>query len=96
MLKIKDGVDLNKLEKYGFEWQPFTYLDEYIDEYRIDIAEDRRGSCVVLFVRNSSNNDYYDRVLQLEFCGDDNGNCGEDLLNDIIYDLIKDDLVEKV
>ena len=82
MLKIKDNVDLKELEKYGFEY------NKLLDEYVIDIAIDRRGACVELAIRR--------RYLKLDFIGDDTGGSGEDYLDDVIYDLIKADLVEKV
>ena len=81
MLKIKDNVDLKELEKYGFEY------NKLLDEYVIDIATDRRGACVELAIIR--------RYLKLDFCGDDTGNSGEDYLDDVIYDLIKDGLVIK-
>ena len=81
MLKIIDNLDLKELEKYGFEYH------KLLDEYVIDIATDRRGACVKLAIRK--------RYLKLDFNGDDTGGLGEDYLDDIIYDLIKDGLVEK-
>ena len=82
MLKIKESVDLKELEKFGFEYNGL------LNEYVIDIATDRRGACVELAIRR--------RYLLLNFIGDDTGNSGEDYLDDILYDLIKADMVEKV
>ena len=82
MLKIKDNVDLKELEKFGFEY------NDLLDEYVIDIATDRRGACVELAIRR--------RYLKLNFIGDDTGGSGEDYLDDILYDLIKADMVDKV
>ena len=82
MLKIKDNVDLKELEKFGFKY------NELLDEYVIDIATDRRGACVELAIRR--------RYLKLDFIGDDTGGSGEDYLDSVIYDLIKDGLVEKI
>ena len=82
MLKIKDSVDLKELEKFGFEYR------DWLDDYYIDIANDRRGAGVALNIVR--------RYLRLIFAGDDCGGCGEDYINDVIYDLIQDGLVEKV
>ena len=82
MLKIKSEIDLKELEKFGFKY------NELLDEYVIDIATDRRGACVELAIRR--------RYLKLDFIGDDTGGSGEDYLDSVIYDLIKDGLVEKV
>ena len=82
MLKIKDNVDLKELEKFGFEY------NDLLDEYVINIATDRRGACVELAIRR--------RYLKLNFIGDDTGGSGEDYLDDILYDLIKADMVDKV
>ena len=88
MLKIAEyntitgeKVELEELEKYGFEY------NELLDEYVIDIATDRRGACVELAIRR--------RYLKLDFIGDDTGGSGEDYLDCVIYDLIKDGLVIK-
>ena len=82
MLRIKKEVDLKELEKFGFKY------NELLDEYVIDIATDRRGACVELAIRR--------RYLKLDFIGDDTGGSGEDYLDSVIYDLIKDELVEKI
>jgi len=82
MLKIKDNVDLKELEKFGF-----TYLD-YNNTYIKDLGNDRRGAFCTLYIE--------DRILHIDFCGDDNGYSGNDILDDVIYDLIKEGLVEKV
>ena len=82
MLKIKDSVDLKELEKFGFKYS------SYNNSYMIDLGEDRRGACCTLYIEN--------RILYIDFGGDDNGYSGNDILNDVIYDLIKADMVEKV
>lgn len=82
MLKIRDNVDLKELEKFGFK-----YLS-YNNSYMIHLGEDRRGAFCTLYIE--------DRILYIDFAGDDNGYSGNDILNDVIYDLIKADLVEKV
>ena len=82
MLKIRDGIDLKELEKFGFKH------DNYDNSYRIDLGEDRRGAYCTLYIEN--------RILYIDFAGDDNGYSGSDILNDVIYDLIQADLVVKV
>ena len=82
MLKIKDDIDLKELLEFGFEY------NTYDNSYTIDLGEDRRGAYCTLYIEN--------RILYIDFCGDDNGYSGTDILNDVIYDLIKAGLVEKV
>lgn len=82
MLKIKDSVDLKELEKFGFIY------NKYDNSYMINLGEDRRGAFCNLYIEN--------RILYIVFAGDDNGYCGNDILNDVIYDLIQAGLVEKV
>ena len=83
MLKIKDSVDLKELEKYGFE------LNQW-NEYRKEICGGRRGQCFELIVFNGDNRTLYG------FAYGADGDVEEDYIDDILYDLIKDDLVEKV
>jgi len=83
MLKIKDNVDLKELEKYGFKLNEFN-------EYSKIICEGRRGQCFELIVFNGDN-----RILYGFACGAD-GDGEEDYIDDTLYDLIKDNLVEKV
>lgn len=82
MLKIKNEVDLKELEKYGFSY--LSYNNTYIK----DLGNDRRGAFCTLYIEN--------KILYIDFCGDDNGYSGNDILDDVLYDLIKADLVEKV
>lgn len=88
MLKIREyddngnKIDLKVLEKFGFKHQ------NYDNSYIINLGEDRRGAYCTLYVEN--------RILYINFAGDDNGYSGNDVLNDVIYDLIKANLVEKV
>ena len=73
MLKIRDGIDLKELEKYGFHKEKVYCEYVYTDE-NIDInAKDRTI-------------DTWDYLG----CTDLNR------YNDVLYDLIKDGLVEKV
>lgn len=82
MLKVKDNVDLKELEKYGFKY------NSYDNSYMIHLGEGRRGAFCTLYIEN--------KILYIDFAGDDNGYSGNDILNDVLYDLIKADLVEKV
>ena len=81
MLKIKEGIDLKELEKYGFGY------NTYLNVYTINIASDRRGAFVVIGK---------DKKIRIVFGGQDTGDVGENYIDDTLYDLIKDDLVEKV
>ena len=84
MLKIKDNVDLKELEKYGFEY------NEAKKEcfYRIDNSE------VLTITINSTS--IIHKTIRLYI--DDEYCCcwGGKYTFDLLYDLIKDGLVEKV
>ena len=80
MLKIKDNVDLKELEKYGFVKCNFGY------EKEIDMED----YTITIKIEKEFEeaimyiqNDYYDCDYTC-------------LIPSVIYDLIKDDLVEKV
>ena len=100
MLKIKDNVDLKELEKYGFEDSeisnivPLEYWSEdkdyhFDNTYFIFIASGRRGQDYYLLIDKKS------KILSIYATKPDgDGTCGE--ISDVIYDLIKADLVEKV
>lgn len=83
MLKIKDNVDLKELEKYGFELNKWN-------EYRKEICGGRRGQSFDLIVFNGDNKTLYG------FASGADGSGEEDYIDDTLYDLIKDGLVEKV
>lgn len=83
MLKIKDNVDLKELEKYGF------VLNQW-NEYRKEICGGRRGQGFDLIVFNGENKTLYG------FAYGADGDGEEDFINNTLYDLIKDGLVEKV
>lgn len=95
MLKIKDNVDLKELEKYGFEEQLANtyYKLEKNDDSRFESGilinpyyGDLNGNREIVYYTNSIEND-----IQLEEDGlDMTSNI------DVLYDLIKADLVEKV
>ena len=98
MLKIKDNVDLKELEKYGFEPYYNTYTGE-ICEYHlysdnkiyVKITKEERkkffDKVMAVISKNISNNyviHFYDYIgLKAE-------------KEDLLYDLIKANLVEKV
>ena len=82
MLKIREDVDLNVLEKYGFKYSRY-YLG-----YAKTICYGRRGQQFDLII-------YDDRILSGYAAGAD-GDGEEAIIDDTIYDLIKADLVVKV
>lgn len=83
MLKIKDNVDLKILEKkYGFKYMNYPSPNEL---YRKKVyLEDDNDSRILYSI-----NEYGDRIIQiLRF--------DANYLDDTLYDLIQDGLVEKV
>lgn len=82
MLKIKDNVDLKELEKYGFEKDKWG-------EYHKTICEGRRGQFFELVV-----SECFRKISGWSEGADGDGE--EAYIDDTLYDLIKDGLVEKV
>ena len=82
MLKIRDVVDLKELEKYGFEEDRWKC-------YVKTICEGRRGQSFELIISSNS------RALE-GFSNGADGSGEEGYLDNTLYDLIKDGLVEKV
>ena len=80
MLKIKDSVDLEVLKKFGFE-----LIGKSAECYKVYIQNPQYNSPACLIVSPVS------RKIVI----DTNSTFIRDKL-DILYDLIKDDLVEKV
>ena len=80
MLKIKDNVDLKELEKYGFE-------DNWLYGFSKKICEGRRGQCFILIIQ--------DREI-LGYSEGADGDGEEAYLDNTLYDMIKDGIVEKV
>lgn len=85
MLKIKNNIDLKELEKYG--------LEETIEDWILynDLGDDKYNPTITYFelqicIRNAKQYDCIERVLYT--------NCN--YIPDIVVDLIKADLVEKV
>ena len=85
MLKIKDNVDLKELEKYGF------IQDEmYGNGYSKIICMGRRGQMFELVVYSNENRTIYGYSTGADGDGE------TDFIDNTLYDLIKDGLVEKV
>lgn len=84
MLKIKDSVDLKELEKYGFEKDCY-YKDSDVPTYRKVVYGDGKYAYLKIDI-------FPDREILIR--GTLPPVCIDDL--DIIFDLIKDGLVEKV
>ena len=104
MLKIKDNVDLKELEKYGFkphyELKDHSTGESVITHYYQTRSYDRkcgtchlfpikkRKSCIINVFSRRIENHLETNSLKLD---------DRDFVDlDIIYDLIKDGLVEKV
>ena len=89
MLKIKDNVDLKELEEYGFKYKPMfnSKKEEVLGCYIISFDYE--------FIRYDYiiDAEYRDIMLMTDNRGVDDDNMRE---FDILYDLIKDGLVEKV
>ena len=82
MLKVKDSVKLEELEKYGFKedrWKCYVKT----------ICEGRRGQSFELIISSNS------RVLE-GFSNGADGDGEEGYLDNTLYELIKADLIEKV
>ena len=81
MLKIKDNIDLKELEKYGF-------IKDQWGWYEKEIYYGRRGQSFEIMVSKN-------KIIQGYANGAD-GSGEESPIDDTLYNLIKDDLVEKV
>lgn len=91
MLKIKDSVDLKELEKYGFYEDENYYVDNMINfkmclAFGVPIIEKETKRIEMLI----------DKSLGEEFSVFKNKNLITSVITENVYDLIKDDLVEKV
>ena len=82
MLKIKDNVDLKELEKYGFEYEKMMYgRERYYEPITcIDVTVKNTTKASSLKLRQVIVNAYSIEHEAIE----------------LLYDLIKDGLVEKV
>ena len=82
MLKVKDNVDLKELEKYGFEYEKMMYgRERYYEPITcIDVTVKNTTKASSLKLRQVIVNTYSIEHEAIE----------------LLYDLIKDGLVEKV
>ena len=80
MLKIKDNVDLKELKKYGFNLIGGVYYKT--------IYEGRRGQDFELVI--------FENKFIKGYSNGADGDGEENYIDDTLYDLIKDELVEKV
>lgn len=83
MLKIKDNVDLKKLEKFGFNLIEHLWLGQVPDNY---YHYEGDGIIEINIEENSRH---------INIIGDGSYNCDPDCA-DVIFDLIQAGLVEKV
>ena len=97
MLKIKDNVDLKELEKFGFKPKYNEDTGELIEMYRIN--GDKRGTTITM-KENFSNGNYRDFwhifAWNRRICNHGYKLNLKSYDYEILYDLIKADLVEKV
>lgn len=83
MLKIKDSVDLKELEKFGITTSRYKISKYNFNTKRVKaiFTNEDSVSCLTISDKKSIDlNDYYDNDINL----------------DILYDLIKADMIEKV
>jgi len=101
MLKIKDNVDLKELEKYGFEVKnhfneedgtlDYQYARYKLKNNIINFAyNDIKLNCVLSINSNYKTLGFGVVTSKFEY------ECWKLLIDEVIYDLIKDGLVEKV
>lgn len=92
MLKIRDEVDLKELEKFGFKKQPKPYIGYYIC-----IA---RGVKILMVCQKEGNRQIIiDKWYDNDPRAHKRANCkyrSDKTVYDVLFDLIKADLVEKV
>lgn len=88
MLKIKDNIDLKELEKYGFTHNGLEgYYEMYIKTYD-------EGPYKIWITIVASDGCYHTRHIYIQ---NNYYDCDYDVIvPDVIYDLIKAGLVEKV
>ena len=98
MLKIKDNVDLKELEKFGFKIEQddkeFDSMDEdeLFDNYYCTLAYKPLGNNYYLIIQN----DEYSREINILPSNNIPFKVSLTFQLDVLYDLIKADLVEKV
>ena len=98
MLKIKDNVDLKELEKYGFKhYHTIWKIDKNMSDesnwcYDLEFIDiDKKVQVLLIQIDDEDRKiqEYIDREYEMYYI------VNETRLN-ILYDLIKDGLVEKV
>lgn len=97
MLRIKEGIDLKELEKFGFKPKYDEDTGKIVEMYRI--CGDRKGTTITLEENFSSNRKYKNfwHVFSHNRNIVEHGYVHltyEDY--DLLYDLIKADMVEKI
>lgn len=87
MLKIRDDIDLKVLEKYGFH----TIINSYNEKYYFKKAysNDEQDGRVYYTIYFNTNDYFTGRAIYID-CR------GYSRLDNTLYDLIKDGIVEKV
>jgi hypothetical protein len=80
MLKIKDNIDLKELEKFGFK----KYGNEYSTDFMI-------GTFVDCWFKVNCLN----RILEMKVCSSEDCSVPVEFGCELLFDLIKADLVEK-
>ena len=90
MLKIKDSVNLKELEKFGFKYCDVSKYDEYLKE---ELEEEGKERFMSYIYKNKEI--YIDEDRSFAHC--EYPECMDlDEKEDMLYDLIKADLVEKI
>ena len=90
MLKIKDNVDLKELEKFGFEITENEWFETYNEEAFEAIKEFKKDGMNVILIVGAY------RRITFYFEQEKGYNYTRFNQLDVLYDLIKADLVEKV
>lgn len=87
MLKIKDNVDIKELEKYGFR----ILINKAIGNYYFKKAycNDENDSRLFYTICERTSDMFMKRIIYIDSTGDSR-------LDNTLYDLIQDGLVEKV
>ena len=85
-LRIKSSVDLKELEKYGFEYDEL--YDAYVGGYS------NRELHLRIYVNDDD--EWNIKAREIKMCEPFRDNDGEENNIELLYDLIKADLVEKV
>ena len=94
MLKIKDNVDLKELEKYGFKKHKrddkYVIVSKWVMENYYDERTEKYSPHSMPIINVTETLDGSKRIDVILRCGFEN------MTLDLLYDLIKNGLVEKV